>query len=534
MQFSEAFGDLPITFQWFKQGEQIRPNERPLDERYQLEQISDSSVNRLTAFLNISKLVRSDSSRFECRARNQFGGDVRYIDLIVKEVAEPPINLKLESASSRSLFIKWQTAFTGNSPITKYNILINAIQSNEQQAKTQETSIGFDYKVNTVTEQQSTNNQEPNKFLSMLNQLISTTDKNNVKSALSNSPSLDPSLTGTHNHFSSLDSIDNQNNKLVNFTVLANLNSYVIRGLSPATNYSIRMQSINAIGESDLSIPLYASTEEESPSEPPKNIQITVLNATSVLVSWSPPDKQNLNGQLKGFYVGYKIKNSTSHYTYKTLQIDKSSNNEQLNLLTANYGVNSDSFSSLSKSFNQHQLILNHLKPYTDYSLIIQAYNSIGASPRSDEIRFKTDQSAPSAAPSITKCTSPNSRTLQLSWSKVATDKLNGILCGYKVHYYTFDDQITTPVKPMAEGNQIIVDGNQNLINNIFQNSPTDNEINQNHKYDQLIDLSMIDRLPVRRTEHIPADQNETQLSNLNKFTNYTISIQAFTSAGDG
>lgn len=109
----EAFGDLPITFQWFKQGEQIRPNERPLEERYQLEQISDSSINRLTAFLNISSLMRSDSVRFECRARNQYGGDVRYIDLIVKEAAEPPINLQLESASSRSLFIKWQTPFTG-------------------------------------------------------------------------------------------------------------------------------------------------------------------------------------------------------------------------------------------------------------------------------------------------------------------------------------------------------------------------------------------------------------------------------------
>ena len=106
----------------------------------------------------------------------------------------------------------------------------------------------------------------------------------------------------------------------------------------------------------------------------------------------------------------------------------------------------------------------------------------------------------------------------------------NQFTSSLKIHYYTFDEQ----QKPaIADDQQIIVDGNQHLINSIFQ---TDNEIHQsNHKYnDQLINLSMIDRLPVRRTEHIPADQNETQLSNLNKFTNYTISIQAFTSAGDG
>ena len=157
----------------------------------------------------------------------------------------------------------------------------------------------------------------------MLNQLISTTtNTKNAKSA----PNLDATLTDTHNHFSSLDAIDyqqqnsninNNNNKLINFTVLANLNSYVIRGLNPATNYSIQAQSINVIGKSELSIPLYASTDEESPSEAPRNTQITVLNATSVLVTWLPPGLNHCNGVLKGFYVGYKIRNSTSHYTYK-------------------------------------------------------------------------------------------------------------------------------------------------------------------------------------------------------------------------
>lgn len=427
----EAFGNLPITFQWFKQNEQIRPNERPLDERYQLEQISDSSANRLTGFLNISSLSRSDSVRFECRARNQYGGDIRYIDLIVKEPPEPPINLQLESASSRSLFIKWGTPFTGNSPITKYNILVSAIGSLSEQPAARPTDA-FDYKANNA--EQRSADQESNKFLSMLNQLISNGDGKNARSAVS----LDPSATGTHNHFTAL--AGEQPDKVLNFSVLANLNSYVVRGLNPATNYSIRMQSINAIGESDQSLPLFAATEEESPSEPPKNVQITVLNATAVLVTWSPPDARHCNGVLKGFYIGYKTKNSTSHYTYKTLQIDKSNADDHtLNSLISSGTSNSLNALSLSKgSFNQHQLVLNRLKPYTDYSLILQAFNGVGAGPRSDETKFKTDQSAPSAAPSITKCTSPNSQTLQLSWSKIPADKLNGELAGYKVRIGDF------------------------------------------------------------------------------------------------
>ena len=232
----------------------------------------------------------------------------------------------------------------------------------------------------------------------------------------------------------------------------------------------------------------------------------------------------------------------------KTLQIDKSStspsplndDHNNLNALISSSSAstlnNLNSINSLNLIKNQYQIILNRLKPYTDYTLIIQAYNGIGAGPRSDEIRFKTDQSTPSAAPSITKCTSPNSRTLQLTWTKLNADKLNGELAGYKIHYYTFDEQQQQQTKSITEENSIIVDGNQNLINNIFNQQSSDlNEINQqHHKYDQLINLSMIDRLPVRRTEHIPADQNETQLSNLNKFTNYTISVNAFTKAGDG
>lgn len=442
----------------------------------------------------------------------------------MKEPPEPPTNIQLESSSSRSLFIKWQTPLhTGNSPIIQYNILIFEL------GKTMQEVANFDYKVNMIDQQQQSttiaSNQDSNKFLKMLNHLISTTSNDkNMKSA-----SLDPSLTSTHNHFNSLDTIDyqnnNVNNKMINFTVLANSNSYVIRGLNPATNYSIQMQSVNIIGKSDLSLPIYATTEEEAPSSTVKNVQINVLNATSIIVTWNPPDANHLNGILKGFYIGTKQKNSTSHFTYKTLQIDK---HQQQQSLDEQQTLPNPLSSIINK--NQYQLVLNRLKPYTEYVLVVQAYNQIGAGPRSDEVKFKTDQSTPIAAPTITKCTSPNSRTLHLAWTKLSTDKLNGELAGYKIHYYTFDEQQQT-TKQATEENQLVVDGNQNLATNVFQTASDTNEI-QNQKYDQLINLSLIN--PIRRTEHIPNDQNETQISNLNKFTNYTISIQAFTSAGDG
>lgn len=41
---------------------------------------------------------------------------------------------------------------------------------------------------------------------------------------------------------------------------------------------------------------------------------------------------------------------------------------------------------------HHHYVILNALKPFTEYTILVQAYNSMGAGPRSDEVTIQTDE----------------------------------------------------------------------------------------------------------------------------------------------
>lgn len=80
-----------------------------------------------------------------------------------------------------------------------------------------------------------------------------------------------------------------------------------------------------------------------------------------------PPVDELRNGRIKGYYVGYKLHNSSELHLYKTVEAKAMKNNGQLG-----------------------ECVLHNLRKFTKYSILVQAYNSIGAGPRSDEIVVST------------------------------------------------------------------------------------------------------------------------------------------------
>ena len=139
------------------------------------------------------------------------------------------------------------------------------------------------------------------------------------------------------------------------------------------------------------------------------------MDGRSARISWKAPDRNSWNGELKGYYIGYKISGSRDQYLYKT--IDK-----QFNAFIDQQGLqhnrdgrrkNSSSSSSLlmlqltneSSSSNIQQHLDHHssssektvvtlrgLKPLTEYIILVQAYNSFGAGPQSDGLLIKTTE----------------------------------------------------------------------------------------------------------------------------------------------
>lgn len=82
-----------------------------------------------------------------------------------------------------------------------------------------------------------------------------------------------------------------------------------------------------------------------------------------------------------------------------------------------------------------YSVVLSPLKPFTEYSVLVQAFNSMGAGPQSDIVSVTTDESVPSQGPMNLSCTPVSAETLTLSWDPPAPTSVNGVLKGYRVIY---------------------------------------------------------------------------------------------------
>ncbi|KAL1428773.1 hypothetical protein MTO96_002494 [Rhipicephalus appendiculatus] len=117
----------------------------------------------------------------------------------------------------------------------------------------------------------------------------------------------------------------------------------------------------------------------------------------------TPPRKDLQFGPLKGYYVGYKVKDTTDTYVYKTLELTPANLHDECHI--------------------------TNLKRNTDYSVVVQAFNAKGAGPPSEEIFVKTLKNDPPTSPAV-KVQSSTSSSISVSWKGSDT---NDVL-GYVLH----------------------------------------------------------------------------------------------------
>lgn len=80
-------------------------------------------------------------------------------------------------------------------------------------------------------------------------------------------------------------------------------------------------------------------------------------------------------------------------------------------------------------------LILFFNRTYTQYSMVVQAFNKLGAGPMSDEVKQYTAEGIPEQPPQDTTCTTLTSQTIRVSWVSPPLIAANGVIKGYKVVY---------------------------------------------------------------------------------------------------
>ncbi|KAK8780163.1 hypothetical protein V5799_018491, partial [Amblyomma americanum] len=106
--------------------------------------------------------------------------------------------------------------------------------------------------------------------------------------------------------------------------------SLMVTNLHPGTEYLALVLAENSVGFGDPSDTITFQTAAEEPSAPPMNIQCEALDTRNIKVSWEPPPADQLNGELKGYYIGHKMDGTpfvhdtvgrdTEHRTFRGLQ----------------------------------------------------------------------------------------------------------------------------------------------------------------------------------------------------------------------
>ncbi|XP_075449826.1 cell adhesion molecule DSCAM isoform X2 [Ascaphus truei] len=124
---------------------------------------------------------------------------------------------------------------------------------------------------------------------------------------------------------------------------------------------------------------------------------------------------------------------------------------------------------------------LDNLKKFTQYGVVVQACNRAGTGPSSQEIITTTLEDVPSRPPENVQAAATSPETISIAWTTPSKEALNGILQGFRVIYWAN-----------------LLDGELGEIRNVTTTQPL------------------------------------LELDGLEKYTNYSIQVLAFTQAGDG
>ena len=64
------------------------------------------------------------------------------------------------------------------------------------------------------------------------------------------------------------------------------------------------------------------------PSGPATAVKVEAEDQHSLKISWKPPERDQWNGEILGYYVGYKLASSDKPYLFETVEFSKEEGKE--------------------------------------------------------------------------------------------------------------------------------------------------------------------------------------------------------------
>uniref|UniRef100_A0A8C9R8X8 Sidekick cell adhesion molecule 1 n=1 Tax=Scleropages formosus TaxID=113540 RepID=A0A8C9R8X8_SCLFO len=177
-----------------------------------------------------------------------------------------------------------------------------------------------------------------------------------------------------------------------------------LEGLEEWTEYWLQIQAFNSIGSGPWSESVKGRTRESVPSGSPENVTAEAMSSTRILVNWGPVPEHEKNGNILGYKVLYKEKNSGSE--------------PQVHAVKGN----------LTRS-----ALLRNLRKYVLYEIQVLAFTRIGdGEPSSPPVLERSKDDVP--GPPV-RVVFPEVRltSVRVVWQPPVDP--NGIILGYQIAY---------------------------------------------------------------------------------------------------
>ncbi|XP_073831585.1 sidekick cell adhesion molecule isoform X14 [Musca autumnalis] len=182
-----------------------------------------------------------------------------------------------------------------------------------------------------------------------------------------------------------------------------------VTGLTPFTQYRLRLSATNVVGTSKASEPTKDfQTIQARPMHPPFNVTVRAMSATQLRVRWIPLQQTEWYGNPRGYNITYRQVESDNRITPKSVLIE-------------------------DHTANSH--VLENLEEWTVYEVSMTACNDVGQSRESAIAVERTREAVPSYGPLDVQANATSSTTIVVKWGEVPKQHRNGQIDGYKVFY---------------------------------------------------------------------------------------------------
>ncbi|MEJ1282806.1 hypothetical protein NN561_013768 [Cricetulus griseus] len=292
---------------------------------------------------------------------------------------------------------------------------------------------------------------------------------------------------------------------------------YSVAGLSPYSDYEFRVVAVNNIGRGPPSEPVLTQTSEQAPSSAPRDVQARMLSSTTILVQWKEPEEPN--GQIQGYRVYYTM-DPTQHVN--------------------NWMKHNVADSQITT--------IGNLVPQKTYSVKVLAFTSIGDGPLSSDIQVITQTGVP-GQPLNFKAEPESETSILLSWTPPRSDTIASYELVYRDGEQGEEQRITIEpgtsyrlqgLKPnslyyfrlSARSPQGLGASTAEISARTMQSMEKQNGIITEYS----LKYAAVDGEDYKPHEvlGIPSDTTKYLLEQLEKWTEYRITVTAHTDVGPG